>query len=53
MVLSSAWRSLPGGKQAVNWVLQKWGLPPVYSCTPGEGADRSLAIAGEEVPNVN
>ena len=32
------------GMQAVNWVLQKWGLPPVYSCTPGEGADRSSAI---------
>lgn len=42
VVLSSAWRSLPGGKQAVNWVLQKWGLPPVYSCTPGEGADRRV-----------
>ena len=27
----------------MNWVLQKWGLPPVYSCTPGEGADRNLA----------
>ena len=42
VVLSSAWRSLPGGMQAVNWVLQKWGLPPVYSCTPGEGADRRV-----------
>ena len=20
-------------------MLQKWGLPPVYSCTPGRGAD--------------
>ena len=37
------------GKQAVNWVLQKWGLPPVYSCTPGEGADRILdSTAGQD-----
>ncbi|CAJ1368018.1 unnamed protein product, partial [Effrenium voratum] len=42
VVLSSAWRSLPGGRQAVDMVFNKWGLPPVYSCTPGEGAERRV-----------
>mmetsp|Transcript_57356 Transcript_57356/g.134259 ORF Transcript_57356/g.134259 Transcript_57356/m.134259 type:complete len:242 (-) Transcript_57356:70-795(-) len=42
VVLSSAWRALPGGRQAVDLVLRRWGLPPVYSCTPGEGADRRV-----------
>mmetsp|Transcript_36156 Transcript_36156/g.84645 ORF Transcript_36156/g.84645 Transcript_36156/m.84645 type:complete len:238 (+) Transcript_36156:3-716(+) len=42
VVLSSAWRALPGGRQAVDLVLRRWGLLPVYSVTPGEGADRRV-----------
>lgn len=40
IVLSSAWRTMPGGVAAVNKALQQCGLPKISSCTPEKGTSR-------------
>ncbi|CAE8742011.1 unnamed protein product, partial [Polarella glacialis] len=55
VVLSSAWRTFPGGPEAINQVMRKWGLPPIQSSTTAQGEWRVeqiwswLALHREEV----
>lgn len=42
LVLSSSWRNLPGGVDAVNIALGKFNLKPIYSCTAGEGVEQRI-----------
>lgn len=40
IVLSSAWRSIPGGVAAVNKALKRWDMQAIADCTSSSGASR-------------
>lgn len=42
LVLTSSWRNLPGGADAVNIALGKFSLQPIYSCTAGQGVEQRI-----------
>lgn len=42
LVLTSSWRNLPGGTDAVNIALAKFNLPPIYSSTAGPGVEQRI-----------
>lgn len=42
LVLTSSWRNLPGGTDAVNIALAKFSLPPIHSSTAGQGVEHRI-----------
>lgn len=40
IVLSSAWRNVPGGVAAVNRALKRWDMQAIADCTSSSGASR-------------
>lgn len=44
IVLSSAWRAMPGGVKVVNKALQKYDIPKLLDCTPIQGNSRVAQI---------